>query len=126
MWGTRLWTWLDEGDGLDAGDVEPLAAADVLAANKIVGADHIALGLGEAGAVALVGSAWELGLLAADQPSNLVFTRLTAMWTGHGVSSLLGTFVEKITLFHAGSLLELPPMIRRTNPGKAAAKKSIA
>src|ERR1019366_5711266 len=65
-----LWAGLEEGDGLDAGDVEAFAAADVLAADQVVGADHVALGLGEAGAIALVGAARDLGLLAAAEPSH--------------------------------------------------------
>jgi hypothetical protein len=104
---------LQEGDGLDAGDVEAFAAADVLAGEYVVGTDHVALGLGEAGAVALVCTAAELGFLAADQPSDLVLTGLAAVGTGHGVGSLLGFLVEKVTFFHAGSLLESASAVSR-------------
>ena len=69
---------LDEGYGLDAGDVEALAAADVLAAYEVVAADHVALSLGEAGAVAVVGAAAQLGFLAADEPGELIFALLAA------------------------------------------------
>ncbi len=97
---------LHEGYGLYAGYVEAFTAADVLAAEDVVGADHVALSLGEAGSVTLVGVAWELSLLAADEPSDLVFAGLAAVRAGHGVGSLLGPFVEKFTFFHAGSLLD--------------------
>jgi len=96
---------LEEGDGLDAGDVEALAAADVLAAEDVVGADHVALGLGEAGTVALVCIAGELGFLAADEPADLVLAGLPAVRAGHGVGALLGAFVEKVSFFHTGGSL---------------------
>jgi hypothetical protein len=102
-----LWAGLEEGDGLDAGDVEAFAAADILAGQDVVGADHVALGFGEAGSVTLVSAPTELGLLAADEPSDLVFPGLAAVRAGHGMGSLLGPFVKKVTFFHAWSLLEL-------------------
>jgi hypothetical protein len=49
-----------------AGDVEAFAAAHVLARHHVIFADHVVAGLGEAGAVALVGAAGELTLLGAD------------------------------------------------------------
>jgi hypothetical protein len=91
---------LDEGDGLDAGYVEALAAADVFAANQVVAADHVTLGLGEAGTVTLVGSARELSLLAPHQPADFVLTWLPAVGAGHGVGSLFRPFIEKIAFFH--------------------------
>jgi hypothetical protein len=105
--GNRVRSRLKEGDGLDAGDIETLAATDILAADEVVGPDHVALRLGEAGAVALVGSTGELGLLAADEPPDLVFPWLAAVRTGHGVGPLFGALVEKVTFFHAG----VPPGI---------------
>ena len=94
---------LQKCDGLDSGHIEALAAANVLASYQVVGAHHVALRLGKAGAVALIGIARKLRLLAAHKPSNLVLARLTAMRTGHGMRALLGLFVEKIAFFHAGS-----------------------
>jgi hypothetical protein len=91
---------LDEGYGLDAGDVEAFAAPDVFAADEVVAADHVALCLGETGAVALVGTAPELGFLAADEPGDLVLALLAAMGAGHGVIAGFGAFVEKVFLFH--------------------------
>ena len=91
---------LDEGYGLDAGYVEALAAADVFAAYQVVAADHVALGFGEAGAVALVGAAAKLGFLAADEPGELILALLAAVRTGHEVGAGFGLLVEKITFFH--------------------------
>jgi hypothetical protein len=64
-----LWkSIVQKGDGLNAGHVKAFAAADVLAHGHIVTADHIRLRLGELGAVALVGAAWQLPFLGAHQP----------------------------------------------------------
>ena len=104
---------LQEGDGLDADDFEAFAAADVLAAEQVVGADHVALRLGEAGAVALVGVARDLGFLAADEPADLVLAGLAAVRAGHGVGTLLGLLVEKFTFFHAGPLPDPRPAVSR-------------
>jgi hypothetical protein len=104
MWGIRFWAAeLKESDGLDSRYVEALAAPDIFAAQDVIGADHVALGLGEAGAVAFVSVAAELGLLAADEPADLVFALLSAVGAGHGVGALLGAFVEKVTFFHLGT-----------------------
>ena len=91
---------LDERDGLDTGDVEALTAANVLAGENVVGADHVALRFGEAGAVALVGVSPELGFFATDEPSDLILPGLAAVRAGHGVGSLFGSLVEKVTFFH--------------------------
>jgi len=91
---------LDEGHGLDSGDVEALAAADIFAAHQIVGADHVALRFGEAGAIALVRTARELRLLSTNEPSDLILRGLAAVRAGHGVGSLFGSLVEKVTFFH--------------------------
>jgi hypothetical protein len=91
---------LDESHGLDAGYVEALAAADILATNQVIAADHVALGLGEAGTVTLVGSAGELSLFAPHQPADFVLAWLPAVGAGHGVGSLFRPFIEKIAFFH--------------------------
>ena len=85
---------------MEGGDLEGLAAADVLAGELVVAADHVGLGLGEAGSVALVGVARELGALAADDPGDFILGRLAAFGTGEVVGALLGGFVEKIAFFH--------------------------
>jgi hypothetical protein len=91
---------LDKGHGLKPGDVKAFAAADVLAGHQIVFANHIRLGLGEAGAIAVVGVARQGGLLAADEPGDLVFLGLAAVGTSQRVRTLLGFFVEKVAFFH--------------------------
>ena len=91
---------LEEGDGLDSGDFEAFAAADIFAGDHVVAADHVGLRLGEAGAVALVGVAGQAGFLAADEPSELVLGRLAAMGTGERVRALLGPLVKKFPFFH--------------------------
>src|SRR6185437_11072347 len=91
---------LEEGDGLDAGDFKALAAADVAAADEVVGADHVALGFGEAGAVALVGAAGELGFFAADDPADGILIGLAAVRAGERMGALLGALVEECAFFH--------------------------
>ena len=54
----------------------------------------------EAGTVAIVGAAGELGFFASDDPAEFVLGLLATVRAGHGVSPLLGALVEKITLFH--------------------------
>ncbi len=93
---------LHEGDGLDAGDVEALAAADIFAGHQVVGSDHVRLRFGEAGAIALIRVARQRCLLAPDQPSKLIVVGFAAVGAGQTVGSLFGLFVEKISLFHAG------------------------
>ena len=99
---------LEKGYSLDAGDLEALATADVLARQLIVLADHVALPLGKPGPVALIGAAGHLGLLTAHQPADLVLVRLAAMRAGESMGLLLRLFVVKITFFHALLLLAFP------------------
>src|SRR5690349_20793636 len=84
-------------------DVETLAAADVRAHHNVVFADQVGARFGKAGAVALVGAWWQLLLLDASQPSHLVLGGLAAVRAIESRGFLLGTFIEKITLFHEGS-----------------------
>ena len=91
---------LDKGYGLDSGHFEAFAAADVFAADQVVAAHHVALGLGEAGAVPVICAASELGFFAADEPSEFVFSLLSAVGAGHGVNTGLRPFIKKIALFH--------------------------
>jgi hypothetical protein len=85
---------------LEAGDFESLAAADVGAGEHFVAADHVGLGFGEAGTIAFIGVAGKLGALFADDPVDLVFAGLAAMWAGEGVGALFAGFVEKFAFFH--------------------------
>jgi hypothetical protein len=78
---------LKKRDRLDSGHIETLAAADVLAADQVVAAHHVALRLGEAGAIAVVGVAPDLGFLAPHEPGKLVFGLLSAVRAGHPVRS---------------------------------------
>jgi hypothetical protein len=94
----------DEGDRLDAGDVETFAAANILATDHIVAAHHVALSLGKARAIALVGSAGELTLFSSNNPAEFVFCLLAAVRAGHGVGPLLRTLIEKVPFFHPAPL----------------------
>jgi hypothetical protein len=91
---------LQEGDGLDAGNLEPLAAADVFAGEHVVAADHVGLGLGELCAIALVSIAGERILFTADEPADLVFISFAAVGAGECVVALLRPFFVKVALFH--------------------------
>jgi hypothetical protein len=101
---------LNKSQRLQAGDFERLAAADVGAAELVVATDHVGLGLGELGAVALIGMARKLRLLAPDDPGYLVLSTLAALGAGEGVGALLCRFVEEITLIHGPVL---PANVRR-------------
>ena len=91
---------LEEGERLQAGDVEGLAAADVKAGELVVAAHHVGLGLGEASAVAFIGVPGKLGALAADYPGDFVLGGLAAFGTGEVVCALLRGLCEKFALFH--------------------------
>jgi hypothetical protein len=118
---------LEEGDGLEAGDLKAFAAADVLAANEVVGADHVALRLGEAGAIALIGAARHLGLFAADDPPDGILVGLAAVRAGQGVGALFGPLVEEGAFFHESESFPGPRGKRRRGyPWRQIApKKSI-
>ena len=92
---------------MELGDFEALAATDVGAGKEIVAADHVWLGLGESGAIAIVGVAGQLGALAADDPADLIFAWLAAMGTGQGVSLGFVGFGEKFAFFHNRGQLQL-------------------
>ncbi|WP_245632137.1 hypothetical protein [Edaphobacter aggregans] len=103
---------LEKGDGLDAGYLEAFAAADVFAADEVVATHHVALGFGEACAVAVVGSSGQLIFFPADDPAELVLGLLAAVRAGHRVRALLGPLVEKITFFHFLHLAGLRLVLR--------------
>src|SRR5262249_7650422 len=89
-----------EDDRLDAGNLEALAAAQVLAGHHVVFAQHVGAGFGEAGAVAFVGAAGKLVLLGAYQPGHFIFGRLMTVGTVQRGWFLFLTFVKEIALFH--------------------------
>ena len=97
---TRFPRLLQKRYGLNAGDFKAFAAAHVLAHDHVIAADHIGLGFGELGAVALVGAAGKLALFGAHQPGEFVVTGLAAMRAGEGVGFPGFLFVEKIALVH--------------------------
>ncbi len=82
------------------GDFEAFAAADVAAGYHVIAADHVGLGFGEAGPIAVVGVARELGAFAADYPLNLMIGGLAAVRADEGVSARFVGFCEKIAFFH--------------------------
>jgi hypothetical protein len=109
-------SWLDEGYGLDPGYIEPFPAPDIFAPDHIVATHHIALRLGKASAVAIIGSTRQLGLLSPHQPTQLILSLLSAVWTGHRMLALFGPFIKKITLFHPA-----PRWSRRIPPSRPLA-----
>ena len=120
---------LNESDGLNSGNFEALAAADIFAADKVVATDHVALGFGEASTVAIVGPAGKLVFFTTDHPADLVLGLLTAVRAGHRVSALFGTLIEKITLFHPAprwSAAMLGAAFHAVRRLPDCAKKSIA
>jgi hypothetical protein len=98
---------LKEGQGLQLGDFKSLAAANVAAGCEVVAAHHVGLRLSEAGPVALVGVAGQLGALAADDPADLMVAGLAAMRANQGVRLLFGGFGKKIAFFHHRGQLQL-------------------
>src|SRR5579864_2799788 len=121
-------TLFRKNDRLHARDIEPLPAAHILAGHHVVFAQHVRPGLGEAGAVALVGAARKLPLLGAYHPSHLVFRRLVAMRTIQRSDFLLLLLVKKIALFHgieAGSVRPRPTMNYCTFNGYTILKRRL-
>jgi len=98
---------------LELRNLEWLAAADVGAGELVIAANHVGLGLGEAGAVAFVGVARQLGPLAPDYPAYLVLAGLAAFGTGKSVFPHFSCFVEEFTFFHW-----IRPLGRATPPAK--------
>src|SRR5450432_512030 len=91
---------IDKNNRLHAGNLEAFAAAHVLAHHHVVFAQHVRLGFGEAGAVALVGAARYLLLLGADYPGHLVLRRFFTTGAVEGRWLLFLAFVEKLAFFH--------------------------
>ena len=55
-----------------AGDLEPLAAAHVLAGHHVVFAHHVLPELGEPGTIAIIRPSGKLALLGTDHPGDFV------------------------------------------------------
>ena len=85
---------------LQAANLEALAAADVFASHHVVFAEHVGASLGEAGAIAFVGTARKLLFLGADDPGDLVVRGLTAVGAVQICHLLFRAFVEKFSFFH--------------------------
>ena len=97
----------EEGQRLERRNFERLTATDISALELIVAANHIGLGLGEAGAVTLVGAARQLRALAANDPGDLVIASLSALGAGEVVRPLFRCFVKEFPLFHRWLAREL-------------------
>jgi hypothetical protein len=85
---------------LHARNFEAFAAAHVLAGHHVVAAEHIGAGFGEAGAIALVGSAEQLLFLGTYQPIDFVLGGLLAMGTIQRRNFFVRPFVKKFSLVH--------------------------
>jgi len=105
-----------EGYGLELGDFEGFAASHVGAGELVVAADHVGLGFQEAGAVAFVGVAGQLGAFAADDPGNFVLAGLAALGAGDGVAALFSGLVEKFPFFHDVRLFPSRVNVIHTRP----------
>lgn len=110
--------FVQECEGLEAGDLKGLAATDIRARELVIATNHVGLGLGELGAVALIGMARELCSFAANDPGDFVVARLAAFGTGEGVGSSLGGFVEEVTFFH----ILVPRQVKKPRSGKVTAE----
>jgi len=102
---------VDKRHGLQTGDFKTLAAAGIGAVGGVVAQHHVVLRLGETGAVAVVGAAGKLALLAANEPVQLILTRYATPGTDERVGSEFGSFVKEIALFHTA-----PPGIHTALP----------
>jgi hypothetical protein len=91
---------VEESDRLHRRDVKPLSTTQVLAHHYVIFAEHVGAGLGEARPVALVGAWRETFLFGADQPVDLVFRGLVAVWAVEVGKLFVGPLVEKFALFH--------------------------
>jgi hypothetical protein len=76
-----LWfhLFIEKGHRLDARDLKALAAANVLAGDKVVAPDHVGTGFGKFRAVTLVSPRRQLALLGSNEPTQFVFGGLMAM-----------------------------------------------
>src|SRR5580698_898078 len=93
-----------EYDGLHAGNLKALAAAQVLAGHHVVFAQHVGTGFGEFGAVTVVSAAGKLLFLGTHEPCDFVFPRLLAMGTIQVCVFLFLALVKKLAFVHGGWL----------------------
>jgi len=103
---THLDAWntlVKKSNRLDGCDVETLAAAEVLAHQDVVFAQHVGAGFGKAGAVTVIGAGRQAAFLGTDDPVDLVFRRLVEKKAIETDRLLVGTLVEKFALFHKSS-----------------------
>src|SRR5882762_4175932 len=98
--GARESLLIQEGHGLNARDIEALAATHVLAHHDVVLAEHVGAGLGEAGAVALVGAGRKTSFLGADQPADLILAGLVTVRAAEIGGLPVGSLVKKFALVH--------------------------
>jgi hypothetical protein len=86
--GLRMPKLLEKSYGLDSGNVESLSATDIFAPHHVVAPNHVALCLGKARSIPVIGSARKLIFLPPYDPVQLVFALLSAVRAGHRVASL--------------------------------------
>ena len=94
------WSLIQKRYRLNSRHLKPFAAADVLAHHHIFAAHHVGLGLGELGAVALVGPRRKRFFLGTHQPGQLILVDLPAMRAVQGMGLFGFLLVKKITLVH--------------------------
>jgi hypothetical protein len=91
--------------GLHAGNLEAFAATHILTGHKIIFAQHVGARFGETGAIALVSTSCKLSFLGANDPRDLVFRSLMAMWTVQHGHFLFRPFVKEFFFVH-GSFVD--------------------
>jgi hypothetical protein len=99
--------FLQVSDGLQGCNLEPLATADVLAAENVVAAEHVAGSFSEPGAGEVVSPARWLLALAPHEPVHRVLVFLAAVGAHEQVIFLLCSLIEKIPLIHCAPALQL-------------------
>jgi hypothetical protein len=85
---------------LQPGNLEPLPAAQILAAHHVVFAQHVGPRFGESGAIAFVGASGQLALLGAHQPSNFIVSSFVTMRTVQCRRFLFWPLVKEISFVH--------------------------
>lgn len=98
---------IEKSHGLHARYFKTFATTHVLAHDHVVATQHVRLGFGKLGAIAIVcAAAGQLLLLGTDQPGKFILASLPAMRTSK-VVGLLGFFlVEKIALIHEHTITQ--------------------
>src|ERR1700690_2518404 len=91
---------IQKSHGLHAGNLETLTATQVFARYQVVAAHHVGTGLGELGAVTLVGASRKLALLGADEPAQVIFGGLMAMRAVEGRLASFLLLIVQIALVH--------------------------